>query len=138
MESKGGAQRLAQALGAARVGSGAAFIACPRPLGRLLVGDDAEGAGALLFISAFGARDALLGAGNLAAADRRARRSWLVAAGLADAFDAAATAVAWHRLPPGRRALALTVSALPALLNLGIAARLGAEGEGEASRDQSS
>jgi hypothetical protein len=126
-------QALARALGAARVGSGSAFIARPRPLGRLLVGEDADGAGAQLFISAFGARDALLGAGNLLAADGRARRSWLVAAGLADAFDVAATAVLWRRLPPGRRELAFTVSALPAVVNLATAARLGSEGE-EGSR----
>ncbi len=134
MDSGSPEQRLARALGAARLGSGTAFIACPRPLGRLLVGEDVEGAGAQLFISAFGARDALLGAGNLLAAGGRARRSWLVAAGLADAFDAAATAFFWCRLPPGRRALTLTVSALPAAVNLATAARLPAAAEGEEDR----
>jgi hypothetical protein len=60
----------------------------------------------------------------LLAADRRSAASWLIASGLADAFDAAATAAAYRRLPPRRRALTLTVSTIPAVLNLSTARRL--------------
>jgi hypothetical protein len=118
-------EQLAKALGGARVASGIAFVALSEPLGHLLIGSQADSAGAQLYIRAFGARDALLGSGALLATRRqRTARPWLIAAGLADAFDAAATAVAYRRLPPRRRALTFTVSLIPALLNLGTARRL--------------
>lgn len=119
-----GADRLARLLGGVRVAAGVAFAARPGPLGHLLVGSDADGPGARLFIAAFGARDALLGAGISLATDRRSRRGWLIAAGLADAFDALATVAGYRRLPPRRRALTLVVSAAPAALNLDTARRL--------------
>ena len=118
-------EELAKILGGARIASGVAFIAMSRPLGHLLIGEDAYGAGAQLFIRAFGARDALLGAGTLLAMrSKRPGRPWLIAAGLADAFDAAATAAAYQQLPLRRRALTFAVSAIPAVLNLSTAGRL--------------
>ncbi len=117
-------EQLTKLLGGARVASGVAFIATSGRLGRLLVDRDADSPGAQLFIRAFGARDALLGAGTLLATRSHSARSWLIACGLADAFDAAATAAGYRRLPSKRRALVFTVSAIPALLNLGTARRL--------------
>jgi hypothetical protein len=105
-------------MAALRVASGVAFISLSSPLGRLLIGSDADSAGAALFIRAFGARDALLGAGVLRAAQtQRSQRQWLMACGLADAFDAAATLAGYRHLPRRRRALTFIVSAVPAVLN---------------------
>lgn len=124
-------EELAKLLGSARIASGAAFIAMSRPLGYLLIGQDAQGAGAQLFIRAFGARDALLGAGALLAMrSEHSARPWLIAAGLADAFDAAATAAGYRQLPPRRRALTFIVSAIPAVLNLSTAGRLADTADG--------
>lgn len=112
-------ERLITLLGGARVASGVAFIALSGPLGRLLIGKDADSAGAQLFIRAFGARDVLLGAGGLLAmGSLQPARPWLMACGLADAFDAAATVAGYRRLPAKRRALTFAASAIPALVNL--------------------
>ena len=109
-------------LGSARIGSGVAFIALSGPLGRLLIDRDADGAGAQLFIRAFGARDTLLGVGTLLAIrTEQSARPWLIASGLADAFDAMATVGGYRRLPPKRRALTFMVSVIPAVLNLSTA-----------------
>jgi hypothetical protein len=98
-------------------------------LGRLLIAHDADRAGARLFIRAFGARDILLGVGAMTAGRRgESPRPWLLAAGLADAFDAAATATTYRRLPRQGRALTFAVSLAPALLNLTTAWRLGEDG----------
>lgn len=119
------ADRLATLAGASRMVAGLAFVPAAGPLGRLLIGEDADRPGAELFIRAFGARDALLGAGVvLARRDKRAQRIWLASCALADAFDAAATLAGYGRLPPRRRGLALAVSVVPALVNLSLAARL--------------
>jgi hypothetical protein len=81
----------------------------------LLIGRDADRPGATLFIQAFGARDALLGAGVLPAAkSQQSQRQWLMACALADAFDAAATVARYGRLPPKRRAVTFAVSAVRA------------------------
>ena len=112
-------------LGSARTGSGVAFIALSGPLGRLLIGRDADGAGAQLFIRAFGARDALLGVGTLLAIrTEQSARPWLIASGVADAFDAMATVTSYRHLPPKRRALTFMVSVIPAVLTLSTALRL--------------
>ena len=78
-----------------------------------------------MFIRAFGARDALLGVGTLLAIrTEQSARPWLIASGLADAFDAMATVAGYRRLPPKRRALSFMVSVIPAALNLSTARRL--------------
>jgi len=59
------AAQLARIAAAARIVAGAALAAAPRRLGGLLVGRDADTAGARLFTAAFGARDVLLGTGTL-------------------------------------------------------------------------
>ena len=114
-----GPGRRGTVLGALRIASGVAFMALSPPVGRLLISSDADSAGAALFIRAFGARDALLGAGVLLAGQtRRSQCQWLVACGLADGFDAVATLAGYRHLPPRRRALTFVVSAVPAVLNL--------------------
>ena len=70
-----------------------------------------------MFISAFGARDVLLGVGALGAAARgQPVRPWIAASATADAFDALATIHNFRELPKGRRMLTFVVSAAPAAL----------------------
>lgn len=123
-----GAGRAGALLGGARLAVGLAFVLAPGALGRALVGGDADTPGARLFVRGFGARDMLLGAGVLLARRPAETRAWLAAAGIADAIDAAATVAGRPRLTRGHRALAFTVSVVPAAANLITAHRLDGAG----------
>lgn len=118
----------ARALALARVAAGLLFAAAPRQAGGLLVGPAAGRPGAGLFVRAFGARDALLGAGVLRALGAGDPvRPWVAACSAADAFDAAATLAAYGELAGTRRALTFAVSLAPAVAGGLVAARLGAD-----------
>jgi hypothetical protein len=111
-------------LAAVRVAAGLSFAIAPRLSGSLLVGGDAETAGARVFIRAFGARDVLLGAGTWRANSSGGAAKawqWLGACVLADAFDAVAVLRHFHALPPRRRTLALILSLAPVLAGAHIA-----------------
>jgi hypothetical protein len=83
-----------------------------------MIGSEAQHAGTRLFVQAFGARDAILGAGGLAAARRgQPTRPWWLASAAADAADAVLGALLFRRLPAGRRVLVLGASIVPAALN---------------------
>lgn len=106
----------------ARIASGTAFMVAPRTLGGAMIGPGATEPGTRLFVQAFGARDAILGAGGLAAGARgESARPWLLASAAADAADAALGSLLFRRLPPGRRVLVLVASLAPAALNLAVA-----------------
>ena len=90
---------LAIAFGAGRVLVGAALLATPGPITRGSVGDD--GAPAQLRGRCLRVRDAVIGAGLVAAvAHDRDPRTWLLGGVLADTVDGAAT-IASGRLIPG-------------------------------------
>lgn len=83
-----------------------------------MIGPEAAQAGTRLFVQAFGARDAILGIGGLAAAKRgQSTRPWLLASASADAADAALGALLFRQLPAGRRVLVISASLVPAALN---------------------
>jgi hypothetical protein len=114
------------ALGA-RLASGVAFVLAPRALGGVMIGPGAAQPGTRLFVQAFGARDAILGAGGLAARARgESSRPWLFASATADAADAVLGGLLFRKLPAGRRVLVVGASSVPAVLNL--AAALGEDG----------
>lgn len=116
-------QPLSTALAGARLASGLAFLLAPRALGGLMIGPEAGEPGTRLFVQAFGARDAILGIGGLAAASRgRSARPWLAASAAADAADGVLATLLYSRLPAGKRTLAVGASFAPALLNAAAAA----------------
>ena len=89
---------LAIAFGAGRVLVGAALLATPGPITRAWVGDD--GAPAQLLGRCLGARDAVIGAGLVAAvAHDRDPALWLAGSVLADAADATSTLAAGDHIP---------------------------------------
>ena len=95
-----------------RVGYGSLMALAPRRMLRLQTGEDPRGF-AVWLARAFGARDALLGAGVLLAPDDGARRGWVTAGVAADALDCASAAVGSTWL--GRRnSLVVTLSAASA------------------------
>lgn len=100
----------ANAIGRAVVGAG--LVGAPGLAGRLWLGSDAETTGAKVALRALGIRDVALGAGLLMAIEKREpARNWVAAAAAADAIDAAATLIAWGRLPRAGRALVLALAA---------------------------
>lgn len=100
--------------GIGRAAIGAALLAAPALVTQGWLGDDARTDAARVLGRALGARDAALGlglVGALATGKRGAAQPWLQAAALADAVDAAATLLAWKRLPPAGRAGVLALAA---------------------------
>ncbi len=92
------------ALGAVRLGVGAALVAAPGWAGRIWVGPGADGPGSKVFARALGARDVALGLRILQGAQKGEPVAHWVAAGFAADFaDVAATIVAAKHLTPGRR-----------------------------------
>ena len=90
---------LTRALGLSRLAVGAAFLAAPVPSVRLL-GVDSGTARRMTFLARMAAaRDLALGAGSVAAG--RGAASWVLAAALADAVDAAAIATAIRQRQAG-------------------------------------
>ena len=97
-------------------------MVAPRTLGAAMIGPSATEPGTRLFVQAFGARDAILGAGGLTVGARGGSAGpWLLASAAADAADAALGGLLFRELPPGRRVLVVVASLAPAALNLAIA-----------------
>lgn len=91
--------------------AGALYVAFPRLLVWSWAGTHDERLDPLG--RAVGARDLAVGLGALVALRRRApARGWFEAAVLCDAVDAAATLLAFRRLPPLRRWLILAAAAI--------------------------
>jgi hypothetical protein len=74
------------AVAVVRVGYGSLMALAPRSMLRLQLGGDPSGP-IVWLARAFGARDAVLGAGALLAPDDDARRGWVAAGASADAVD---------------------------------------------------
>jgi hypothetical protein len=105
------ANQAARLMAAGRVMIGAAMFAAPDLVAAQWVGDDARTPGARVIVRALGARDAVLGAGTLAAAgDRAELRRWLIASSASDAADFVAT-LAGPRSPVRTAVLALAAAA---------------------------
>lgn len=95
----------AAALAAARLGLGALASARPELVSRPWMGQAGRDSLPVDVLGrAMGGRDAVLGAGALLALVVPGLRAWpwVAAGGVADASDAAATALAWRRLPAGK------------------------------------
>ncbi len=113
---------LAKYYGGGRIGIGLLLLLFPgRVLHGMLGGREAVTPGVKLLSRMLGVRDAILGAGTLAAAwDDGDVRSWLRYSVVADAADAAAMVLAYRHLPKRKRfamvALALSGAATGAYL----------------------
>ena len=83
----------ARVLGAGRAVIGAALLVAPGKVAQRWLGDVSERPGAQVAISGVGARDLVLGLGTVWALGGRKRdvRPWLIASGIADVVDLAAT-----------------------------------------------
>lgn len=108
----------------ARLGVGLLMILAPRALMRRLFG--VEGASAGVVGRMLGVRDALLGAGALAAGDEDPARlrAWLTYGAIADAVDALAHLIAYRRLPRRVRFVSLVSAASGAATGAYLASRL--------------
>jgi hypothetical protein len=105
-------REMARQFGVARVALGAGLFAVPSLAAATWVGRDAKTAGVRTLSRGFGARDAGLGIGLLAALerdDKDAIRNFLLLGVLADAGDLAGTLANWRRLPPVRRTVIAAV-----------------------------
>lgn len=105
-------RRATAAWGALRIGLGVTALLAPRSASAVWIGSALPEPGRAVLGRALGGRDVALGAGTVASAlTGRPTAAWIVAAGGADAVDAAATLAAWHQLPSWRRVLVLVASA---------------------------
>ncbi|MCU1451650.1 MAG: hypothetical protein JWP02_3820 [Acidimicrobiales bacterium] len=101
-------REMARLFGLGRIAVGVGLFAVPSLAAASWVGRDAQTAGVRTFSRGFGARDAGLGIGLLAALedkDDAAVRRFLLLGALADGGDLAGTIANWRRLPPFRRTL---------------------------------
>ncbi|MGH2887403.1 MAG: hypothetical protein ACRDPA_32680 [Solirubrobacteraceae bacterium] len=116
----GHASQAARIMAAGRVLIGATMLAAPDLVAAPWVGEDARTPGARVIVRALGARDAVLGAGTLAAAGDRAQlRRWLIASSASDVADFVAT-LAGPR--SSARSAVLAVAAAAAVTGLAAAA----------------
>jgi hypothetical protein len=107
---------LARTNGLGRAVIGATLIAAPSAVAAPWVGKDELSDGAKLFARSLGARDLALGLGVVLAMKEDAPvRGWLEGAALADVVDAAATLIAWKKLPPQGRAGVLAIATVSAI-----------------------
>ncbi len=98
-------------MAAGRVLIGATMLAAPDLVAAPWVGHDARTPGARVIVRALGARDAVLGAGTLAAGgDRAELRRWLIASSASDTADFVAT-LAGPRSPARFAVLAMAAAA---------------------------
>ena len=106
---------VARSYAGGRIGIGILLLLFPRLMAKGLWGASAAGSPAVLFFSRLvGARDAILGAGTLAALqgeDTAAVRPWMSYGAAADAVDAVATLLAYKHLPKRKRFLLLSMAA---------------------------
>ncbi len=97
-------RRFARTLAALRVAIGAGLVLAPTRLAEPWVGRDGTRPGAAVITRGLGARDAVLGAGALAA-DRDALPLWLAAAVVADTADLLSTLAGGRAVPIRGRVL---------------------------------
>lgn len=131
------ARRSASALAGLRIGLGVVAFLAPVRLARGWVGAEAVGANARVLARAMGGRDLALGLGAVAAlrgldgcgaggsavrgGTAGVARRWLLAGGLADAGDLAATLVAWRKLPQRGRWVALGLAGASVIASAALA-----------------
>ena len=100
-------RELARYYAGGRIGIGILLLLFPRRMAKGLWGDAAASSPAVQFFSRLvGARDAILGAGAMAALQGEgtsAVRPWMTYGAVADAVDAAATLLAYKQLPKRKR-----------------------------------
>jgi hypothetical protein len=119
------ARALLTQLSTARLFVGAAFIAAPGRAAAGWIGADGHRDAVYVLARAFGARDAALGAGTLAALrGGGSARPWILAGLAADATDLAATLIAGDRIPAPARigisAVATSALVVGALANAAV------------------
>lgn len=113
-------RRAAQAIAWARVGLGSVALTAPPLVTRPWVGSLAATPSGRLLARTLGGRDLALGIGTLRALSRsdEEARPWVALAGVSDAVDALATAVAFTSLPRRTRWVILGVSVSAALVSI--------------------
>ena len=111
-------RELAKGYAAGRIGIGVLFLLFPRLVARLMVGPDAATPAVAFFARLMGVRDAILGAGALAAMQQEGEagasarvRPWMSYGAVADGVDALATLLAYRHLPKRKRFAMLAVAA---------------------------
>jgi hypothetical protein len=106
---------LAKYYGGGRIGIGLLLLLFPRRMAKGLWGGDAGSSPAVAFFTRLvGARDAILGAGTIAALQQQgtvAVRPWMSYGAAADGVDALATLLAYKHLPKRKRFALLTMAA---------------------------
>lgn len=105
-------RHVVRALGIGRLALGAALLLAPGRAGRGWIGEAARSPGGKVALRALGSRDLVLGYGVIHALDTGddSLRDWVTLAGLCDLTDAAASVVAFRRLPTKGRWLAVTLA----------------------------
>ena len=101
-------RELARYYAGGRIGIGILLMLFPRRLARGLWGDGFDSPAVTFFTRLVGARDAILGAGAIAAMQdgdggSATVRPWMSYGAAADAFDAVATLLAYKHLPKRKR-----------------------------------
>ncbi|HUP87623.1 MAG TPA: hypothetical protein VM143_18360 [Acidimicrobiales bacterium] len=112
-------RQMARYYAGGRVGIGLLLLLFPRRMAKGLWGATAAGSPAVMFFSRLvGARDAIIGAGTLAALQQEGGsgasagvRPWMSYGAAADAFDAVATLLAYRHLPKRKRFALLSMAA---------------------------
>jgi hypothetical protein len=112
-------------LGGLRAGLGTAHVVVPAPISVPLVGNDARRPGALVFIEAFGVRDAALGLGTASARTDEDLRRWLLTGAVIDMMDTVAVLRHFRGLPERRRWASLMAPGVPAVLGAVLVAAMG-------------
>jgi hypothetical protein len=106
---------MARYYGGGRIGIGILLLLFPRRMAKTLWGADLASSPAVAFFTRLvGARDAILGAGTVAALQQEgtvAVRPWMSYGAAADAVDALATLLAYKHLPKRKRFALLTMAA---------------------------
>jgi hypothetical protein len=90
--------------GLGRLAFGVGLLAAPVPVGRLLIGDEAEEPAVRVALRTYGTRDVVLGLGTLRSADSDEVGAWIAAGIAADVLDTAVQLVEWKDIPPQKRA----------------------------------
>jgi hypothetical protein len=119
-------RRTARAIAWGRIAIGGTALVAPPIVTRPWVGDSADTSSARLLARTLGGRDLALGVGTLRALSRsdEEARPWVALAGVSDAVDALATAIAFAWLPRRTRWVILGVCVGAALVSIRAAASL--------------
>ena len=105
---------LARYYGGGRIAIGILLLLFPRRMAKGLWGAEAASPAVAFFTRMVGARDAILGAGTVAALQQEgtvAVRPWMSYGAAADAVDAVATLLAYKHLPKRKRFALLSLAA---------------------------